>query len=315
MFRYAVALLAVLASPLAVAGPDSRGDALMQLARAHLADSDKEGALHSLEQAIDVCPSYEAYEAYAEAASGSLSRPVREKAAAAFVEAEYAAPSDTARAHALYRYARLLDQEHEPQQAFPLLNQARALTPHDPDIETLAARVDQEIQHPSQDDIVRELSFPLARPLRAHTGALIQASGGGAPEKPATNVSTDPPAPAPVYQRTVPAIPTHFLTGSVQVEASSSANIRTLATALGSSALKDMRFKLIGHAHSHGNAASNQHLSKERARAVAQMLMFVQPTLGGRLTADGHGSPEPIDPGHDERAYWANRRLQVVLIE
>jgi outer membrane protein OmpA-like peptidoglycan-associated protein len=46
---------------------------------------------------------------------------------------------------------------------------------------------------------------------------------------------------------------------------------------------------------------------------MAQAVVLLQPSLHGRIDVVGRGSSEPIDPGHDEEAYRANRRLQVLL--
>jgi outer membrane protein OmpA-like peptidoglycan-associated protein len=46
---------------------------------------------------------------------------------------------------------------------------------------------------------------------------------------------------------------------------------------------------------------------------MAQAVVLLQPSLRRRIDVIGRGSSEPIDAGHDENAYRANRRLQVLL--
>jgi tetratricopeptide (TPR) repeat protein len=141
----------------------NRGRLLVVLAHQQLADSDKEHALESLEQSIDACPTYDAYEEYAELASHAVTRAVRQRAASAFTKAESLAPSSEARWHTLYAYAQYLYQEDDPGYARRVLDVARSVKPGDPIAEKLIARVDQEL-NPIEVDLVRG-GLPSAKPL------------------------------------------------------------------------------------------------------------------------------------------------------
>jgi peptidoglycan-associated lipoprotein len=91
------------------------------------------------------------------------------------------------------------------------------------------------------------------------------------------------------------------------------ANIAILAGALSDPANAQQHFIFVGHADVRGVEPNNLALSKRRAEALTQAVVLLQPSLQGRIEAVGRGSSEPIDQGHDENAYRANRRLQVLL--
>jgi outer membrane protein OmpA-like peptidoglycan-associated protein len=91
------------------------------------------------------------------------------------------------------------------------------------------------------------------------------------------------------------------------------ANIAVLAEALADPTYAQQHFTFVGHADVRGVELNNIVLSKRRAEAMAQAVVLLQPSLQGRIDVIGRGSSEPIDPGHDEEAYRANRRLQVLL--
>jgi peptidoglycan-associated lipoprotein len=90
-------------------------------------------------------------------------------------------------------------------------------------------------------------------------------------------------------------------------------NIGILAHALADKAHPGQEFVFVGHADERGNAQTNLILSRRRAEAIYQAVVAIEPSLKGRIEVTGRGSAEPLDPGHDERAYRANRRLQVLL--
>jgi hypothetical protein len=171
VLRYGLAMLVILTASPAWAAPTdcARGLQLLRMARQQVSAADP-AALQTLQRSMELCPVYEAYETYAEAASHSLSRADHEKAAAAFVDAEALAPSPEARAHTLFKYAQLLDQDLEAPAARPLLYTARLLKPGDAEIEALITQVDREVENPTQDDVNRGLRRPIARPLKFRDG-------------------------------------------------------------------------------------------------------------------------------------------------
>jgi outer membrane protein OmpA-like peptidoglycan-associated protein len=86
-----------------------------------------------------------------------------------------------------------------------------------------------------------------------------------------------------------------------------------LAHALADSSMQGREFTFIGHSDIRGDDQYNLGLSLERAEAISERVVALEPSLKGRIHVEGHGSREPIDTGTDERALRANRRLQVVI--
>ena len=72
-----------------------------------------------------------------------------------------------------------------------------------------------------------------------------------------------------------------------------------------------LRVTLAGHCDERGADQYNIALGERRAEAVRSYLL----TLGistGRLEAVSYGEEKPVDPGHDERAWVKNRRVEFV---
>src|SRR5450631_1646543 len=118
------------------------------LAKERINASADDEATVLLNQSIDECPTYEAYETLAEHLANSDSGRDRGFAADAFVAAHARAPTPKDRAQTLYQYAALLNRLGDPQNAYPLIQQARALDPTRPAIKSLASEIDVQIQHP-----------------------------------------------------------------------------------------------------------------------------------------------------------------------
>jgi phosphate transport system substrate-binding protein len=108
-------------------------------------------------------------------------------------------------------------------------------------------------------------------------------------------------------------IPINFELGTTMVDSPTRSNISVLAAALADPGYSKQHFIFVGHADVRGIEPNNIVLSKRRAEAISQAVVLLQPSLEGRIEVTGRGSSEPIDPGNDERAYRANRRLQVLL--
>jgi outer membrane protein OmpA-like peptidoglycan-associated protein len=70
--------------------------------------------------------------------------------------------------------------------------------------------------------------------------------------------------------------------------------------------------EIQGHADERGADDYNLQLTDDRAHAVLKYLTDkgVEPT---RLRATGYGETRPIDPGHNERAWSKNRRVEFVI--
>lgn len=86
-----------------------------------------------------------------------------------------------------------------------------------------------------------------------------------------------------------------------------------LGYALNSPQLRFARYLIAGHTDSHGTRGYNQWLSDERAKAVANYLIYNFNIAPQRLVAVGFGEESPVNPRHPGAAI--NRRVEVSLIE
>jgi outer membrane protein OmpA-like peptidoglycan-associated protein len=298
----AVALLMSVAGASYGAQPDCQaGERYLAAGRDKSAASDFNEAADLAQSAVDACPSYAGYELLGESRAQSLSRPDHVRAVDAFVSAHELASSDSERAHTLYQYARLLNQDGDPQNAYPLIKDAKGLDPGNPDIAALAGKIEQRINNPTKEQIVRGLWDSMYKPLRVASIKTVHSTAEAAPAAvPTSNVASV-------------SIPINFELGTTMVDERTRANIAVLAEALADPTYAQQHFTFVGHADVRGVEPNNIVLSKRRAEAMAQAVVVLQPSLQGRIDVIGRGSSEPIDPGHDESAYRANRRLQVLL--
>ncbi len=75
----------------------------------------------------------------------------------------------------------------------------------------------------------------------------------------------------------------------------------------------DAIIRIEGHCDERGTVEYNLALGEKRARTAMQFLvdMEVDPS---RLSIVSYGEEKPLDPGHDERAWAKNRRVEFVLV-
>ena len=277
------------------------GERYKQLANDRIAAYENEEAMAYLEQSISACPTYEAYRELANLATQSPAEEDKRRAIAAFVGAHSLAPDDAARADVLFEYSKLLKREGDPQNAYPLIMEARALKPGDQEIARLAANIQHEVEQPTEEVIMRGLSDSLYQPLTV--------SGSAAAASTAVAAATPPPA----MQGPSVNIPINFESGTAVVDARTRSNVRILARALTGPELAGKRFLFVGHADERGEADNNMALSKRRAETIHQSVILMEPSLEGRIDVIGRGEYDPIDPRSNEEAWRVNRRLQVIL--
>jgi outer membrane protein OmpA-like peptidoglycan-associated protein len=283
------------------------GQRYLSLAKDRVAAYANDEALAFLRQSVDACPSYEAEEQLGEVAAQSSQHEDQVKAVEAFVVASALAPSSQTRARTLYQYAALLNRSGDPQNAYPLIKEARQLDPANADISTLAGTVEAQVQHPTQEHIVRALHYSLYQPIRAANKGISGESGGGGGAGSAAPVRVAAPSGPSVN------IPINFNTGSTEIDERTRPNLDLLAHALADPAFADRQFTFVGHSDSRGGDQYNLALSLQRAQAISQLVCSIEPSLKGRISVEGHGAREPIDSGTDEAALRANRRLQVLI--
>lgn len=298
----AMALLIPAVNAFAAAQPDcASGERYLAAAQEKTAASEFSDAADLARRAADACPGYEAYELLGEARAQSLNHADHLLAVDAFVSAHELASTDPERARTLFQYARLLNLDGDPQNAYPLIKDARALDPDNADISALSEKIEQRINNPTKEQIVRGLWDSMYKPLRVASARPQHAAAGASPAEPVRNN-------APSVN-----IPINFEVGTTMVDERTRANIAVLASALSDPANAQQHFIFVGHADVRGIESNNLALSRRRAEAISQAVVLLQPSLQGRIETEGRGSAEPIDQGHDENAYRANRRLQVLL--
>jgi outer membrane protein OmpA-like peptidoglycan-associated protein len=298
----AVALLGPVLNAAAATQPDcTSGERYLAAAHDKASASEFSDAADLAQRAVEACPSYEGYESLGEAQAQSLNRADHAHAVEAFVSAHELASTDPERARTLFEYARLLNLDGDPQNAYPLIKDAAALDPDNADIVALSGKIEQRINNPTKEQIVRGLWDSMYKPLRV---ASVK------PQRPVNGAPSDE-----TVRKDAPSvnIPINFEVGSTMVDERTRANIAILAGALSDPANAQQHFIFVGHADVRGVEPNNLALSKRRAEALTQAVVLLQPSLQGRIEAVGRGSSEPIDQGHDENAYRANRRLQVLL--
>ena len=264
------------------------------LAKERIAASADDEATVILNQSIDECPTYDAYETLAEHLALSDSGRDNVNAVDAFVAAHARAPTAKDRAQTLFQYAALLNRKGDPQNAYPLIQQALALDPKRSAIKNLAAEIDVQIRNPKTEEITRALRYSLFKPLKAgkvgRSGS--QSSfGGGSPQ---VN------------------LPINFETNSTAVDEETRANVSKLADALADGGLAGRKIVFIGHSDKRGDEKYNEVLSRARAQAISESVIELKPELKGMIAIEGHGALEPVNLGTDEASLRANRRLQVI---
>ena len=259
------------------------------------ATSDAGAKVPLLKKSIAACPSYDAYQALGVTLGHSKNRRDWSGAADAFVNANARAPNSKARAETLYQYASLVNDDGDPQNAYPMIKKAHALDPGRQDIADLSASISKEVATPKKAQIVRSFGLSVYRPLTASS----EGGGGGGAAADVTGTGH--------HQSN---LQIHFQFNSVEV-IEGEGQIDVLAESLADPANAGKEFVFIGHSDSRGDENYNKELSRRRADAVRVAVIELQPSLQGRIDVAGRGSSEPIDPGTDAAAMRANRRLQV----
>jgi flagellar motor protein MotB len=276
------------------------GARYLTLAKVRINAGTRDEAVPFLQHSIEACPSYEASELLGELSADSADVAEEKRAAESFVKAYGLADTDMRRAHTLYEYAKLLNSRGDAQNANPLIIHARSLDASDPQIRELAAQIGAEVEHPTAEGLVRGLKDSVYAPLNFSAMGMLGATVIGAHRaREVTSPSVN--------------IPITFETNSTVVDDSTRPNIVELSKALKSPDLQNRHFLFVGHADARGVEAHNVTLSKDRAEAIYQTMLALDPSLAGRVEVTGRGSSEPIDPAANAEAYSRNRRLQVLL--
>jgi outer membrane protein OmpA-like peptidoglycan-associated protein len=169
---------------------------------------------------------------------------------------------------------------------------------------------------PSAQEMVEALK-PRSRSLRnlivgeaaasAAAGASAAGEAGTAPTGGAVAPAYEPAAPKPSLS-----IAIRFDFDSARLRPEGAGVLDRLAAALQAQELKDSRFLIEGHTDAKGGADYNLRLSQLRADEVLRYLT-AHGVAGQRLSAVGHGSRQPANPGSPLAA--ENRRVRIVNLE
>ena len=265
---------------------------------------DSEAAVF-LERAGAACPRYTYFQDLGELRMKSVDQEDRRLAVDAFIESHVLASSDNERARALWKYAALLNQEGDPQNADRMIREARRLDEGNQEIAGLAAKIQVQNASPTREQLVRGLADSLYKPLRmvVTTGQLAGGTSSLAVPK-STTASTDRPSIN---------IPINFEFNSTEVDPTTASNIELLARTLSGDELEGRNFEFVGHADIRGDSWSNMNLSRQRAKAIYEVVIGLEPGLEGRISVTGRGESDPIELGDSEADHHANRRLQILV--
>ncbi len=103
-----------------------------------------------------------------------------------------------------------------------------------------------------------------------------------------------------------------FAYDSDELENEAILSLRALGAALRDPRLADYRFEIIGHTDAKGSDEYNLELSKRRAAAVVDHLVFFHNVDSRRLVAVGMGEQDPVNKGNPDAA--ENRRVEIINI-
>jgi len=263
-----------------------------------------EAALN-LERAGAACPQFKYFLELGELRTISSGHLDRQLAVDAFVEAHSLASSDKERARALWKYAALLNQEQDPQNADGLIREAKRLDPGNQEIAELAVAIQDKIDNPTSEQIFRGLAASLYKPV--HTVAATGQVAGAESDAAATS------EPVESGERNSIRIPINFAFNSTALDALTARNVELLASTLADAEFQGRQFEFVGHADVRGDAQYNLELSRRRAHAIYETVVDIEPSMSGRIKVKGMGESNPIDLRDTEEAHRVNRRLQVII--
>ena len=103
-----------------------------------------------------------------------------------------------------------------------------------------------------------------------------------------------------------------FAYDSDELENEAILSLRALGAALRDPRLADYKFEIIGHTDGKGSDEYNLELSKRRAAAVVEHLVFFHNVDRNRLVAIGMGEQDPINTADPDAA--ENRRVEIINI-
>ena len=299
-----------------------------QLSSAARDDFRQQDAYEFLERAVAACPTYYYWQELAELAT-EFGEPARtERAAEAFVAAYEMATNEKDRARSIARYAEMLFHGSDPQRAMTYIVEARNLDPDTQWIAQLSDEITTRAANVTEEDIKRGLGDMAFKPLKLQRSVprVETATGGGAGSRsPATATAVEDAAVAQAATieqaseeiattRSIN-IPLNFVSGSTQLDASTSNNVNVLASTLADDDFSGQNFLLVGHADNVGEKDVNLRLSQLRAVAIYEAITSLQPGLAGRIQTEGRGEEQLLSLGLSSNDHRVNRRVEVILVD
>ncbi len=275
------------------------------LAQDRLGASEESEAAAYLERAGAACPRYAYFQELGELRMKTVNQNDRQLAVDAFIESHELASSDKERARALWKYAALLNQEGDPQNADRMIREARRLDAGNQEIADLATAIQVQIENPTREQLVRGLAASLYKPLHVVTSTGQSAGDGSSLAVPDASTASGDSASI--------RIPINFEFNSTTLDPSTSHNIELLANTLSDDEFQGRNFEFVGHADVRGDAQYNMELSRQRAYAIYEVVTGIDANLEGRISVSGLGESDPIELGDSEDAHRANRRLQILV--
>jgi OOP family OmpA-OmpF porin len=101
----------------------------------------------------------------------------------------------------------------------------------------------------------------------------------------------------------------NFETGKAEIKPESQKTVEQIVQMLKDNAA--LKVSIEGHTDNAGNAASNQTLSENRAKAILNAII-AKGIDKGRLTSKGWGQTKPVDDNGTEEGKAKNRRVEIV---
>jgi outer membrane protein OmpA-like peptidoglycan-associated protein len=152
----------------------------------------------------------------------------------------------------------------------------------------------QDSRAPTTEEIIRKLTQPKLSPDDLKSNA-VQIEGRRQRAESTPGPSID--------------LAVNFEYASARLTADARLILDNLGQALADPALRDSRFSIAGHTDARGGDAYNLALSKRRAQAVADYLVRQHGIGGQRLSVEGFGRNQLLDPANPASA--VNRRVQI----
>jgi outer membrane protein OmpA-like peptidoglycan-associated protein len=104
-----------------------------------------------------------------------------------------------------------------------------------------------------------------------------------------------------------------FMPDSVELMEAEKVKLREIAAIL--SRYPERRLLVGGHTAMAGDEAGRRRISEDRARTVADFLIYLQARRSGEITVRGYGAERPLGDNATEEGQALNRRVEIILLD